>query len=98
MSANAMRDASYITKKNQAVAVNAGYTQYTSALNAGAKYVAPQQPKGGYSSQILLQRNLGCAECARRNNLIAKQDNQPYDANLLPIPNATPCGSCGRSY
>ena len=98
MSNNATRDASYITKKNAAKALNADYLAKVSDVNSGKNTFMVTQSRNQTSAEVVTARNMGCVFCAKSAALTAKADGQAYDANLLDMPNATACACGGRSY
>ena len=92
---NASRDASYITKMKQGLAVYFNFNQALTQVNNGQTTFMKLQTPNTVSADLLQQRDVGCKECARRSNTANYLAGSNYDPNLLAIPNATPCGACG---
>lgn len=93
MSNNATRDASYITMKNAAKALNADYNAKLADVNSGKNTFMVTQSKNQTSAVIVTERNLGCMFCAKSAALTAKANGEPYNENLIDRSNAGPC-SC----
>ncbi len=86
---NAKRDASYITKKNAAVAINANYVGATNQILAGqSKFMVTQTP-GQMSADVLKQRDLGCYTCTQNTNAGLAPNGAGYDQNLANRDNGT---------
>ena len=96
MSNNATRDASYITKKNSAKALNSDYTSKLADVNSGVNTFMVVQSRNQTSAEIVTARKLGCFFCAKETALRDKADGKPYNANLLDMPNSSTCSCGGR--
>ena len=83
------RDASYITQKNAAVAVNAGYTDAKAAVDNNTSDFLNFQTRNNYSADLLKVRDLGCYTCTQQSNVANKNSGASYDPNNLVQANGT---------
>lgn len=86
---SAKRDASYITRRNAAVAVNASYTEAKAAVDANSIDFLKFQNRNTFSADLLKERDLGCYTCTQNSNVTAKGTGNAYDPNILPKDNGT---------
>ena len=80
----AVRDASVVTKRNQGIAANAYYNQWTTATNTTSNQAL--RAPGASGAESLIAVRVGCTACAIISNDL-NVGTAAYDANLGAIPN-----------